>query len=447
MSEQLTSTKNLKRVLGKKELLSIGIGQTIGSGIFALTGVAMGMTGKSVNIAMLIAGVFVIAMAVPMLFVSGSVRLRGGFYTQLGLLAGKKFAGFFVIVHIIANVSLAMYALSFADYMMALIPGIPHKLVAILILTLFYVTNLLGIQGAAKLQNFMIVVMGAALAIFVAFGMPHVQPGYFTGPEFMTAGITGLLSAGALLTWAAGGASVVIHLGAEAKNPTKDIPFVLIFATLIVCAFYAFMATVAAGVLPLEQVINKPLALVAETVLPAPLYMFFIIGGAMFALTTTLNATFGWITKPVLQASIDGWLPKGLAIVNTRYQTPHVLLTVFYFVGLLPILFNFNIGTIANYAVILNNVAFAFICFSAMNLPKVIPDMWKASRFHVSNAVLYTFSIIGGLATIAQIYLLFGVISNTEIIGNVVVCILAFLFAHFRHASGKVDMEISYEAA
>ena len=35
MSE-VASTKELKRVLGRKELLSIGIGQTIGSGIFAM---------------------------------------------------------------------------------------------------------------------------------------------------------------------------------------------------------------------------------------------------------------------------------------------------------------------------------------------------------------------------------------------------------------------------
>ena len=45
------STKQLRRVLGKKELISMGIGQIIGSGVFSLTGVAIGYTGRSVILA------------------------------------------------------------------------------------------------------------------------------------------------------------------------------------------------------------------------------------------------------------------------------------------------------------------------------------------------------------------------------------------------------------
>lgn len=59
MSE-VASTKELKRVLGRKELLSIGIGQTIGSGIFAMVGIGIAMTGRSASISMLIAAIFTI---------------------------------------------------------------------------------------------------------------------------------------------------------------------------------------------------------------------------------------------------------------------------------------------------------------------------------------------------------------------------------------------------
>ena len=61
-----------------------------------------------------------------------------------------------------------MYALSFADYMLGLIPalatnGFVRQLIALIVLTVFYVTNLMGIEGAAKLQNAMMLIMILAL--------------------------------------------------------------------------------------------------------------------------------------------------------------------------------------------------------------------------------------------------------------------------------------------
>ncbi|SDL27695.1 APC family permease [Natronincola ferrireducens] len=446
VTSTITSTKDLKRVLGRKELLSIAIGQTIGSGVFALTGVAIAMTGRSANLAMLIAAIFTLAMTVPMLLVSGTIRMRGGFYTQLGLLAHKGCSGFFIIIHILAWSALSMYAISFADYLLALIPGLNHTLVAFVVITAIYLVNMFGIQGAAKLQNAMTLIMSLAITAFAVYGVGQIQPGFFNPNEFMTGGISGLFAAGALLTWAIGGANVVIHLGAEAKNPTKDIPFAIIAGTLIVALFYAVMSTVASGVLPVAEVAGQPLTLVAQRVLPKPLYIFFVVGGAMFALTTTLNSCFGWVTKPILQASVDGWLPKGLSKLN-KYKAPYIILTLLYVESLIPIFFRFNISTIGNMAVILNNLFFAIVCYSAINLPKVLPDLWQKSKYHVSHKALVFFSLLGAASSVAQIGLLVGVLTPAEFIGNVAVAVFAVLYAAFMLKSGKVNMEISYEEA
>lgn len=444
---EITSTKELKRVLDRKDLLSIGIGQTVGAGIFALLGVGIGMTGKSINVSMLVAALFVMAMTIPMMFVSGTIRMRGGMYTQLAFLVNDVCSGFFVIIHIIAWSALAMYAISFADYMLALVPGLNKTLVAFVVLTVFYVTNLFGIKSAARVQNAMMLIMALALTMFVVWGLPQLEPGYFTGPEFATGGLFGVLSAGALMTWAVGGANVVIHLGAEAKNPTKDIPFVLVTATLIIATFYALMATVAAGVLPVSDVIGKPLTLVAQQILPRPLYIFFVIGGAMFALTTTLNAALGWVTKPILQACVDGWFPKWVGAVNEKYKTPHIILTLLYIESLLPIFFKFDISTLANMAVILNNFLFALVCYSAIRMETVIPDVWAKSKFHVSHGTLVFWSVLGGTATLAQNGLLLGVLKPYEFAGNAIVMIFAILYAVMRKKTGHVHMEISYEDA
>ena len=442
---EITSTRELKRVLDRKDLLSIGIGQTIGAGIFALLGVGIGMTGKSINVSMIVSALFVMAMLVPMMFVSGTIRMRGGMYTQLALLVNDTCSGFFAIIHIIAWSALAMYAISFADYMLALVPGLNRTLVSFAVLTIFYVTNLMGIKGAARIQNAMMVIMALALTVFVVGGLPQLAPGYFSGANFMTHGVVGVLSAGALMTWATGGANVVIHLGAEAKNPTKDIPFVLVTATLIIAVFYALMATVAAGVLPIGEVVGKPLTLVAQQILPRPLYLFFVIGGAMFALTTTLNAALGWVTKPILQACVDGWFPRWLGAVNEKHKTPHVILTLLYAESLLAIFFKFDISVLANMAVILNNILFALVCYSAVRMETVIPEIWGRSKFHVSHGQLYFWCILGGTATLAQNGLLIGVLKPYEFWGNVIVTVFAVFYAVMRKRSGAVHMEISYE--
>jgi basic amino acid/polyamine antiporter, APA family len=440
-----TSTKDLKRVLGRGDLMSIAVGQIIGAGIFALAGTAIGITGKSVNIAFMVAALLVVLMSLTQIVVSGTVRMRGGFYTAGALLVGKRFAGFYTIIFIITNVAIAMYALSFADYFLALVPGLNSTLIAAVVLTIFYLANLLGVKEAARVQNLMVLAMAVALTLFIVYGMPQIQPGYFSGEDFMPGGMMGIFTAAALLTFATGGANVIVNLGAEAKNPTKDIPFVIIVSTISVAIIYALMATVAAGVLPVSQVANQPLTVVALEILPYPLYVFFVVGGAMFALSTTLNATLGWVTKPVLQASIDGWLPKQLGAINDRFKTPHVLLTIFYFIGLLPIITGWDISGIASFALILNNVLWLIIALATVRLPKVLPDMWEKSKFKTSKTNLWILSLVATGSNVFQVYLLFRDLTTLLVIGNIVLFVLAILYAVWRDKSGKVDMEISYE--
>lgn len=221
---QDVSNAGLKRVLGRGDLFSIAVGQIIGAGVFALTGVVIGITGRSVNLAFMIAAFLTILNALNPIFVGGTIRLNGGTYTQASLLLGQKFAGFYIILYIISNIGIAMYSLSFADYLISLVPALDgtKTIIALVVLTVFYLLNYFGIQGAAWVQNGMVILMAAALALFIAFGTPKIQPGYFQQPGFITNGAFGLVTGTALLAYATGGAAVVVNFGAEAKNPTKD---------------------------------------------------------------------------------------------------------------------------------------------------------------------------------------------------------------------------------
>ena len=122
--------------------------------------------------------------------------------------------------------------------------------------------------------------------------------------------------------------------------------------------------------------------------LPKGLYVFFVTGGALLALSTTLNATFGWVTKPVLQACVDGWFPKKLGTINDKYGTPHYLLILFYIVGLIPVIAGLDIDRIANMSMILMNITTFLVVIATARLPKLLPEAWSKSTFKISDGVL-----------------------------------------------------------
>lgn len=438
------STKDLKRELGKVELFGIASGQIIGSGIMVLVGLGIGMTGKSVNLAFVLAALFVVVLSVPMLFLTSCVRLRGGEYTQAYVLCGPKFTGFWTAVYICRNIALSVYAISFADYFLSLVPGLNHKIVAVVVASVFFFINVFPTKYMAKIQNVMMVVLLIALAMFIFAGVGKIQPGYFES-DFITNGTIGFLSASAFLTFAVLGANGIFQLGGECKNPRKDIPFVLVASTLGISVVYALIGTVAAGILPVAQVANQNLSMVAKEILSKPLYLFFIVGGALGALATTLNANIAWVTKPLIQASEDGWLPKKLATLHPRYKTPVYLLLLFYLVTIIPIVAGISLQNLANLVLIMQYIVMIATSIATIKLPKLFPKEWKESPYHCSNGVLAFFSIAAAIVLIVQIYFNLSSLTPALIVGQVVFLVLAIVFAHFRYESGKVNIQTSYE--
>ena len=141
-SKTLTSTKDLDRVLGKKDFFAIAVGQIIGAGIFSLLPQAIGLTGRSASIAFAIAAIITLLKLAPRLFVLGTVRMRGGSYTYIALLSTKMLAGAYLIIHILSNISLSMYALSIGEYFGQAVQGINVRVVAVIILTLVMMVNI-----------------------------------------------------------------------------------------------------------------------------------------------------------------------------------------------------------------------------------------------------------------------------------------------------------------
>ena len=448
--QTMSSTKDLARVLGKKELMGIAIGQIIGAGIMSMMGVAIAMTGRSANLAFMLSAVFTMCTFFPSIFITSCIRMRGGMYTQMAIFAGDKFAGYYSVVYFITNMSLAMYALSFAEYALALLPsGGSEKVIALIVGTLFFILNYFGVDLMAKIQNLLVIVLVFSLGIFAVFGMPSVDLAtYFSNADglFLTDGIPGFLTATAYLGFATGGATIILGVSAECKNPTKDIPFVIIVSTCAVAVLYGFVATVASGVLPTEQVMNQPLTLVAQQILPTPLYILFIVGGAMFALATTLNSQIMSCTKPVMQSCEDGWFPQSLATLS-KFKTPYKILIIYYFILIVPILLDLEIAQISSIVQILGYVNNLILTTTAMKLPKMFPEAWEKSAFRVPTPVFNALMIVTCIAIVIQASFMLSSMTIQLIVFNVAVLAAGFIWALYRTGTGKAHPTVSYEMA
>lgn len=439
------STKDLKRELGKKELFGFAAGQIIGAGIMALVGTGIAMTGRSVSIAFVLSSVWVILLSIPWIFISSTLRLRGGEYTQSAVLLTEKVAGIFIVIYLIRNLQPTIYILAFTDYFTSLFPNTSAMVVSLTVATIFFGINIFPTKTVSKLQNILVVTLTIALTIFIIKGIPQIQPGYFSQPGFMTSGTTGLLTASAFLTFSTLGAMSVFQLSGEAKNPKVDIPFVLIASTLAVGVLYALVSTIAAGVLPVSEVSGQNLTVVAKSILSNPLYLFFIIGGALGAITSSLNATIAWVTKPILQACEDGWFPRKLAYLHPKFKTPVYLIGLFYLITIIPIIFGLDISQVTSSVLILRYLTMIATSLATMRLPKLFPEQWAKSPFKISQTFLNILCSLSAVVLVVQVYFNLRGLSTEVFIANGILLVLCVVYALRRYKSGKVKMTVSYE--
>ena len=441
-----------KGTLGFMDLMSIAVGQIIGAGVMVMSISALGMTGRSVNIAFMIAAVFTLFSMIPTVFVASVAKFHGGTYSQYAVFIHPIFAGFQQYTTLLSSVSLGMFGLGLVSYLGRLFPIFldNQNVWACIIMTAFFILNYFGTAWMAKVQGFMFYFLVAALVLFTVMGLPKANIGSYFGNELFGAplfanGMSGLVEAASYLTYATGGAQVILAFSGDAKNPTKDIPKVIIIATLSVAFLYALLATVIGGVLPADEVIAiGNLAPIADIIMPKALYYFFVIGGAGFALGTTLNSSIASTFPPMLRAAQDGWFPGILAKTN-KYGVPVVWMGLRWAMNMAVVMSGFDTNTLGKWTLVIGNVVSFFTISSVIRIDKLFPEQWAKSPYHVSNPVK---ALLLGLALCTQAIqtsmnlkgLTMGVIGL-----NVAAFIAFFGIASYLYKTGKVHMNPSYE--
>jgi APA family basic amino acid/polyamine antiporter len=426
----------LNKTLSFWDVFSIALGQVIGSGIMVLIGIGIEFTAYAIPFAFVLSACLSVIKQLPVAFMGSAMPATGGLYVYCKRVLGPKIGFFYLAILLVTHILIALFALGFAEYAVALVPDLDIRVIALGILVLFYFVNIFGVKQAAAVQKVMIVLLLLGLSSLIVFGIFEVDYSHFANKdELFPNGWYGFGLACVVLSFSTGGAQYVSELGGEMKNPHHDLPRAIIYSTLLAAVFFALVSIVAVGILPVEQTAGKPLSEVARAILPPQIYTAFIVGAGLFALATSINSTFSWATKSVLIACEDGWLPKGIAVVNKRFNTPHILLTFLLLFGATPIL----AGKDLRYIIMLGG-GLVFIydmipLIAAFALSKRLPEVFAQARMKMSEKTVKTVAVIGMCILVVQGALSFSDIDRTgwALVAGYIVLVVIYIHVRDRY--------------
>ena len=437
---EVRQESKLIRNLGFWDLMAIAVGQIVGAGIMSSTGVAIGMTGTGVVLAFLLSPFLTIISIYPIAVLSSAAPTTGGPYRYCSRFMGKSAGIVYLLLHITAfGAAVSQYALSFGSYFESIVPAVPQHVAAMGVLTLFFVMNLIGTKEAAFLNKVMSIALFGGLTLFIVFGLSKVDMGYILESRHLFYhGTFAFVAALALLSSATAGAQFIAELGGEAKDPGRTIPRVMKISTFGVGVFYVLIALTASGIFPIEQVANQPLTMVAKATMPTVAFYLFVIGAALGATATTLNATLSWITKPLLVACDDRLLPSHFGTVS-RKGVPYKLLTFFYAVGMIPLALHYDISFITKFTTANSLLTKLMVCAALYVMSKKYGKVLEHSPMKITESRARQLAVLGFLLLCVLSYTLFASLSAKVVV--FVIGLVVFSLLYSKVFCGKVQIE------
>jgi basic amino acid/polyamine antiporter, APA family len=415
----------LKRVLGVWQLVMLGVGAIIGTGIFVLTGqAAAANAGPAIVISMVLAGLTSVLAAFCYSEFASTVPVAGSAYTYAYATLGEFVAwviGWDLILEYALGAAtvavgwsgilvtlLGQLGLSFPAALSAapgtvvqVAGGDPVTAVlnvpAILITALVTALLIAGVSEAASVNGAIVITKVAVLLIVIAAGAlfidaanwhPFIPPNTGTFGEY---GWSGVLRGAGVIFFAYIGFDAVSTSAQEARNPQRDMPRGILGSLVICTLLFVLVSGVMVGLVPYKTMLNQaaPLVLTIEAAADksvgtpwqgtmAVVKVLVTVGG-LAALSSVMVVMMLAQPRIFLSMSKDGLLPAWAGRVHPRFHTPHIstLVTgavVALAAGLTPI------GTLGSLVSIGTLMAFVIVSFGIVVLRRTRPDLPRPFR-------------------------------------------------------------------
>ena len=380
--------KNLAAV----DLLMLGIGAVIGTGIFVLTGVAAAKyAGPAVPLSFILSGLTCALAGLAYAEFASIVPASGSAYTYAYASLGE-FIAFIVGWNLILEytVTSSAVAVGWSGYVVGLFASaglvLPHELVVApeeggifnlpaVLITLFLSFLLVrGTKESVKLNRILVFVKLAAIFLFLVLAAPHVDATNWE--PFLPFGYSGVVSGAAIVFFAYIGFDAVATTAEECRNAARDLPIGIIGSLFICTLLYAVVAAVLTGVVPYSMLDT------AEPVAFALRHIGYNVGsaivavGAICGITTVLLVLLYGQSRIFFAMSRDGMVPANVCKIHRRFHTPYRV-TILGAIFVSVIAGVFPIGMIAEMANIGTLTAFLIASIGVMVLRKTEPDLTR----------------------------------------------------------------------
>jgi APA family basic amino acid/polyamine antiporter len=425
-AEQTGSGKaQLERVLGPGQLVMLGVGAIIGTGIFVLTGqAAAAHAGPAIVLSMLIAAVTSVLAALCYSEFASSVPVAGSAYTYAYATLGELIAWIIgwdlILEYALGSATVAVgwsgnfvtllgqLGLSFPAAWSAA-PGTVVPLAggatatavfnvpAVLVTAAVVLLLVRGVSESATVNAVIVVVKIVVLLVVIAAGALFIEPSNwhpFIPPNtgtFGEYGWSGVLRGASVIFFAYIGFDAVSTSAQEARNPQRDMPRGILGSLAVCTVLFVLASGVMVGLVPYRQMLNQPAPLVIAVEAAAAraagtpwqatmeVVKILVTVGALAALSSVMVVMMLAQPRIFLAMSNDGLLPGWAGAVHPRFRTPYISTIVTGFVvaiaaGLTPI------STLGNLVNIGTLMAFVIVSIGVIVLRRTRPDLPRPFR-------------------------------------------------------------------
>lgn len=411
MMKESGESGGLKRSLSANNLIALGIGAIVGTGIFVLTGqAAAAHAGPALTISFAISALGCILTAFCYAEFAAMIPLSGSVYSYSYATMGEFLAWFIgwdlVLEYLFACSTVAV---GWSGYMVSLFTGwgieIPRHLSeatliytaegwgfsgsiinfpAVFIVALVTVFLIGGIRQSAIINNIIVVIKVAVILLFIGFGLSYINVENWTPyipentGEFGSFGWSGILRAAAVVFFAYLGFDALATAAQEAKNPQRDMPKSILVSLIICAILYIMVTAVLTGIVNYKELgVSAPIAHAIDRVGSGLAWLSpFIKLGAIAGISSVILVMMLGQTRIYYAISKDGLLPKFFSKIHSKYKTPHKA-TVFAGIATALIGGLFPINVLSELVSIGTLMAFTIVCLSVIVLRRTMPNLQR----------------------------------------------------------------------
>lgn len=427
---------SLKRTLGPINLILIGVGLTLGAGLFSITGLAAANhSGPAVTLSFVIAALGCGFAALCYAEFASMIPVAGSAYTYSYATMGELFAwiiGWDLVLEY--SVGCATVAISWSQYLtkflaslhiylppqLTLSPFESAKLAdgstihgiinipAALVVVLMTAILIRGTKGSAIVNGIIVFLKVGVVLVFIALGWKYIDPANYHPyiPEntgtFGQFGWSGVLRGAGLVFFVFIGFDAVAASAQETKKPARDLPIGIIGSLVVCTVLFGLFGHVMTGLANYKEFANSgaPVAIAIEKTPYAWLSQAIILA-ILIGYTSVILIDLMAQSRMFYSISKDGLLPKMFSDVHAKFKTPYksnIILCLF--IGLFAAFVPMNVvGEMTSIGTLL---AFLMVCVGILILRKTDPDAKRPFRVPLVPLI----PILGILTCIAMMVFL-----------------------------------------